>query len=131
MHTLLFVCGHNAGRSQMAEAYFNHRNANPNCRAASAGTHPSSQVNSVVVKLLEAEGISTENLHPKMVTPEMIEQAAEVYTMGCGVKDNCLIGVDIVDLDLDDPQGQNEETIARIFGQLQGKLDPVIARWQN
>ena len=130
MKTVQFVCGHNAGRSQMAEAYFNHRNTNPECRALSSGTRTSSEVNPVVLKLLEREGVSTEGLHPKLVTEDMINAATEVYTMGCGVEGECLVGADIVDLALDDPHGQGDDAVESIYRELKKKLDPIIARWQ-
>jgi hypothetical protein len=66
-----------------------------------------------------------------MVSDELIDRAAEVYTMGCGVQGECLVGVDLVDLALDDPHGQGEEAVKAIYRQLKEKLDPILDRWQQ
>jgi len=131
MKTVLFVCGHNAGRSQMAEAWFNHRvNAN-NAVAKSAGTHPGDVVNPVVVELLEEEDVKTAGLVPKMVDDEMLNEATEIFTMGCGVDCAYFPGKVIVDLGLDDPHGQGREAVEPIYAQMKEKLAPIIQRYSE
>lgn len=124
--TILFVCGHNAGRSQMAEAYVNHAFHKQNIVAISAGTAPSDSVNPAAIKALEDQGISTENLHPKEVTEEMLNSADQVFTMGCGVKEECLYGADYIDLALDDPHGKSSEEVKVIFDQLVDKINSFL-----
>ena len=75
----LFVCVHNAGRSQMAEAFAKRRGL----KAASAGTVPATTVNPAVVQAMNEKGIDISSSTPKLLTPEMINQATLVVTMGC------------------------------------------------
>lgn len=83
MKTVLFVCVHNAGRSQMAEAFFN-RFANGKAKAFSAGTQPAGEVNPVAAQTMKEAGIDISGNKPKMLTLEMMESADRVITMGCG-----------------------------------------------
>ena len=129
MKTILFVCGHNAGRSQMAEAWFNHRVKTDGVTAKSAGTHPGDKVNPVVVELLEEEGVQTGTLFPKMVDDNMLEEAVEIFTMGCGVDCAYFPGKVIIDLGLDDPHGQGREAVENIYNQMKEKLAPIIQRY--
>lgn len=131
MKTILFVCGHNAGRSQMAEAWFNHKVKGENVIAKSAGTHPGDVVNPVVVELLEEDGVTTSNLHPKMVDDEMLNEATEIFTMGCGVECAYFPGKVIVDLDLDDPHGQGREAVEPIYAQMKEKLASIIQNYSE
>lgn len=129
MKKIIFVCGHNAGRSQMAEAWFNHRVASEDVQAISAGTHPGEHVNPVVVEILEEEGVETTPLYPKMVDDTMLNEAAEIYTMGCGVDCAYFPGKQIIDLGLDDPHGQGREAVKEIYAQMKEKLEPIIQRY--
>lgn len=131
MKTVVFVCGHNAGRSQMAEAWFNHQLKNKNVLAKSAGTHPGDVVNPVVVELLEEEGVKTSDLFPKMVDDEMLNEATEIFTMGCGVDCAYFPGKVIVDLGLDDPHGQGRKAVETIYAQMKEKLSPIIQRYSE
>ncbi len=83
METIVFVCVHNSGRSQMAEAFFN-KLAKGKLRAFSAGTQPADKVNSVVVDTMREVGIDISEKKPKALTFEMMENADRVITMGCG-----------------------------------------------
>ncbi|MDA4114273.1 MAG: hypothetical protein OK474_09525, partial [Thaumarchaeota archaeon] len=79
--SLLFVCVHNAGRSQMAQAFANKYGL----KASSAGTFPASQVNPTVVEAMKEKGIDLSSNVPRMLTSEMINDAGLVITMGCSV----------------------------------------------
>lgn len=104
--TYLFACIHNAGRSQMAAAFFN-RYADPQqCRATSAGTSPADRVHPVVVEAMREIGIDLSSAIPQKLTPELACTASLLITMGCG--ENCpyVPGVRVLDWPLPDPKGQ-------------------------
>jgi arsenate reductase len=84
MKKVLFVCAHNVGRSQMAEAFFDQM-ANGRAKSTSAGTQPARKVNPVVVEAMREVGIDIGRRKPKMLTFEMLEHADRVITMGCSV----------------------------------------------
>lgn len=115
MQTILFVCVHNAGRSQMAEAYFNllAPTLGVEARGLSAGTAPGGQINSVVKEAMEEAHISLLGHAPKQLTPEMAGSADRIITMGCGVEaDMCPVGTYISeDWGLPDPHGQGIESV--------------------
>src|SRR5438874_10909723 len=85
--TILYVCGHNAGRSQMAEAMTNRIAADQGLpvRAISAGTAPGGAINPLAMRAMDEIGISLAGQHPKPMTQEMVDEADKVITMGCGV----------------------------------------------
>jgi arsenate reductase (thioredoxin) len=102
---VLFVCLHNAGRSQMSEALFE-RAANGRHSAASAGTEPAERVHPQVVEAMREEGVDLSERKPKRLTPEMAEQADVVVTMGCGDECPFIRGKRYVDWALPDPAGR-------------------------
>lgn len=118
MKRVLFVCVHNAGRSQMAEAFFNHlaRQRELDAAAASAGTAPGERVNPVAVRAMAELGISLEGRQPRPLTPELAAQADRIITMGCGVEaEMCPAGTYITeDWQLPDPHGQSLESVRSI-----------------
>ena len=79
--SILFVCGHNAGRSQMAEA-FARAFFDPTIKIASAGTHPAGEINPMVVEAMQEAGINMERQHPKLLTPAMWKDDTRVIGMG-------------------------------------------------
>jgi arsenate reductase len=123
----MFVCVHNAGRSQMAEALFNHRSPGA-ARAVSAGTQPGSQINPAVAEALREVGVDPSGLSPKLLTPELIRHSDRVITMGCGVSESCpaLLHGPMEDWGLDDPAGQPLETVRRIRDQVTAKVDALL-----
>ena len=82
MKTVLFICVHNSGRSQMAEAFFNQMGKGK-AKAISAGSQPDNQVNPVVVKAMQEVGIDISHNKPKLLTLEMMEGITLAITMGC------------------------------------------------
>lgn len=113
------MCVHNSGRSQMAEAIFNHF-AKGKAKAMSAGTQPGAEVNPLAIQALSEIGVPTNGLHPKMLTREMLQQSNRVITMGCGVQESCpalLHGIN-EDWGLDDPSGQPIEKVREIRDQI-------------
>jgi arsenate reductase (thioredoxin) len=119
MKTILFLCGHNAGRSQMAEAYFNSL-GKEDFNAVSAGTNPSKEINKVVKKILEEDGVDTSLLYPKKFDKRMADGVDIVVTMGCNV--DCGVFEFHVEVDedfgLDDPHGQSEEDVRKIYEEI-------------
>ena len=121
---ILFVCGHNAGRSQMAQALFNHLNTNSEFVAESAGTNIGSSVNKQCVKALQENGIDmsdSSQFFPKKI--DMSKQYEKVISMGCNVK--CDLPID-EDFGLDDPHEQSLESVKKIRDQLQGKIQKLV-----
>jgi arsenate reductase len=105
MATALFVCLHNAGRSQMSQALFE-RAAEGRHRALSAGTTPGDRVHPEVVEVMRELGIDLAGREPKLLTRELAEQADVVVTMGCGDECPYIPGRRYVDWDLEDPKGR-------------------------
>jgi protein-tyrosine-phosphatase len=115
---VLFVCVHNSGRSQIAEAVFNHEAARMglDARAESAGTVAGSAVNPVAVEALEEIGVEASGLRPKQLTQRMVEDAGRIVSMGCGVDADACPARFVVteDWGLDDPAGLPIEDVRRI-----------------
>jgi arsenate reductase len=129
MATVLFVCLHNAGRSQMSQALFE-RAANGHHRALSAGTTPAERVHPEVVEAMRELGIDLSDRRPQLLTRELAEQADVVVTMGCGDQCPYIPGKRYIDWDLPDPSGRPLEEvratraeIIRRVGELAFELD--------
>jgi arsenate reductase (thioredoxin) len=105
MATALFVCLHNAGRSQMSQALFE-RAAEGRHRALSAGTTPTDRVHPEVVEVMRELGIDLAEREPRLLTRELAEQADVVVTMGCGDECPYIPGRRYLDWDLEDPKGR-------------------------
>lgn len=106
MKKVLFVCVHNAGRSQMAEAYFNHWSM-VKVVAVSAGTEPVRHINPVVAHAMVEDGIDISEQRPKLFTSDMANNADRIITMGCEVGGVCpVILISQEDWGIDDPAGK-------------------------
>jgi arsenate reductase len=105
MATVLFVCLHNAGRSQMSQALFD-RAAGGRHTALSAGTTPAEQVHPEVVEVMREIGIDLSDRKPQLLTRELAQQADVVVTMGCGDACPYIPGKRYLDWDLPDPKGR-------------------------
>ncbi len=118
MQQILFVCVHNAGRSQMAEAYFNHLAGQRGLSAhgLSAGTAPGPGVNPVAAEVMVEAGIPMDGQTPKLLTPELAASASKIITMGCGVEaDMCPAGTYISeDWGLPDPHGKGPDAVREV-----------------
>lgn len=131
MKTVLFVCVHNAGRSQMAEALVNHlaRERGLPMRGESAGTEAGEQVNPVTVEVMREIGVPMDGQRPKQLTEEMAGAADRVITMGCGVDaERCPARVRpmMEDWGLDDPKGQPVEKVRAIRDQIVRKVEALL-----
>jgi arsenate reductase len=128
MKTVLFVCVHNSGRSQMAEAFFN-RLAKGRAKAVSAGTSPGSSVNPVVVEAMRETGIDISGNKPKALTIEMAENADRMITMGCGADAEGICPASIIeteDWELDDPNDQPIERVREIRDEVKKRVIALI-----
>ena len=124
--TVLFVCVHNAGRSQMAAGYLQHL-AGDRIDVLSAGSEPKDQINPVAVAAMAEEGIDIAGNTPKLLTVDAVKESDVVITMGCG--DACPIfpGKRYEDWQLDDPAGQGHETVRRIRDEIRTRVETLIA----
>ena len=130
MTRILFVCVHNAGRSQMAEAFFNRlaRERGLDARAESAGTAPGERVNAVAAQVMTEADVSLEGHRPRPLTPAMAAAADRIITMGCGVDaDACPAGTYITeDWQLPDPHGQPPEVVRQIRDQVRQRVEALV-----
>ena len=130
MTTVLFVCVHNSGRSQMAEAFLNKLAADGGLpvRAMSAGTEPGKAVNPTAAEVMEELGISMEGQHPKMLTQDMADSADRVITMGCGVDASACPARILVSEDwgLDDPKDQPVDKVCEIRDQIRERVGRLL-----
>jgi arsenate reductase (thioredoxin) len=128
MKTVVFVCVHNAGRSQMAEAFFN-RMAQGEAVALSAGTQPEGQVNPVVVAVMREAGIDISQNKPKMLTLEMIEKVDKMITMGCGADAGGLCPASFTETEdwaLDDPKGKTLPEVRLIRDEIKKRVRALL-----
>ena len=123
--TVLFVCVHNAGRSQMAAGYLQHLAGN-RIEVLSAGSAPADEVNPAAVEAMAEEGIDITSATPKVLTTEAVKDSDVVITMGCG--DACPIfpGKRYEDWELDDPAGQGVESVRVIRDDIRGRIEQLI-----
>ena len=123
--SVLFVCVHNAGRSQMAAGWLTHL-AGDRIKVRSAGSAPADQVNPVAVEAMRESGIDITTAQPKILTVDAVEAADVVVTMGCG--DACPIfpGKRYEDWKLDDPAGQGLEAVRAIRDQIRTRVEKLI-----
>ena len=124
--SVLFVCVHNAGRSQMAAAYLRHL-AGDRIEVRSAGSAPAASVNPAAVAAMLEEGIDMSAEQPKVLTDDAVEASDVVITMGCG--DTCRFypGKRYEDWVLDDPAGQGIDAVRPIRDEIRGRVEALIA----
>lgn len=126
MTTVLFVCVHNAGRSQMAEAFFNHL-AEGKARAVSAGTEPGERVHPEVVQAMRGVGIDISGNKPKLLTEELLAKADRVVTMGCMDEGVCPASfVETEDWALEDPKGKPLEKVREIRDEVRARVARLL-----
>jgi protein-tyrosine-phosphatase len=123
--TVLFVCVHNAGRSQMAAGFLSHL-AGDRVAVLSAGSQPADQVNPVAVQAMAEEGIDIAAESPKLLSGTAVMESDVVVTMGCG--DTCPIypGKRYEDWQLDDPAGQGIESVRPIRDEIRARVEKLL-----
>jgi arsenate reductase len=123
--TVLFVCVHNAGRSQMAAGYLQHL-AGDRINVLSAGSEPADNINPVAVRAMAEDGIDITTATPKILTTEAVQESDVVITMGCG--DACPYhpGKRYEDWTLDDPAGQDIDQVRPIRDDIKGRVQALV-----
>ena len=126
--TILFVCVENAGRSQMAEGFFN-KYAPGRYHAISAGTKPVSDINPVAIQAMREVGIDISNQKSKEITEDMIRNSYKTINLGCMDKDSCptLFLANVLDWNLEDPKGKSVEKVREIRDEIDRRVNELVA----
>jgi arsenate reductase len=124
--TVLFVCVHNAGRSQMAAGYLRQL-AGDRVQVLSAGSQPADQINPVAIAAMLEDGIDITSGQPKVLTPEEVQASDVVVTMGCGDECPYYPGTRYEDWVLDDPAGQGIDVVRPIRDEIKKRVEELIA----
>jgi arsenate reductase (thioredoxin) len=130
---ILFVCVENAGRSQIAEGFFNQRYAPKGYRAISAGTRPVSQINPLAVQAMSEVGIDISNQKSKLITEAMIKTSAKSVNMGCIDKAECpvLFINNVIDWGIEDPKGKPIEKVREIRDEIDRRVKEIAESLQR
>jgi arsenate reductase len=126
MTTVVFACVHNAGRSQMAAAFFNERADAAKARAISAGTNPGPRVHAEVLEAMREVGIDLGAATPQQLTDEIAGRAQLLITMGCGDACPYIPGLRREDWPLEDPKGKPVERVREIRDEIASRVDALI-----
>lgn len=126
--TILFVCVENAGRSQMAEGFFN-KYAPGRYHAISAGIKPVSEINPLAIEAMREVGIDISNQKSKEITEDMIRNSYKTVNMGCMDKDSCptLFLANVLDWNLEDPKGKSIEKVREIRDGIDRRVNELVA----
>lgn len=130
---ILFVCVENAGRSQMAEGFFNQRYAPEGYRAISAGTRPVSQINPLAVQAMLEVGIDISNQKSKIITEDMIKNSEKSVNMGCMERTECpmLFINNVIDWGIEDPKGKPIEKVREIRDEIEIRVREIAQSLQR
>ena len=126
--SILFVCVENAGRSQMAEGFFN-KYAPKGYEAISAGTKPISQINPIAVKVMREADIDISNQKSKELTEDMIRNSSNIVNMGCMEKESCptLFLQNLLDWNIEDPKAKPIEKVRKIRDEIDQRVKELVA----
>jgi len=132
MKRVLFACVHNAGRSQMAAAFFNALADPTKARALSAGTQPGAEVHPEVVDVMRGVGIELADARPTLMSDALASQAHLLVTMGCGEACPLVPGLRRVDWPIEDPKGQAPEKVRAIRDEIRDRVSRLVRAegWQ-
>jgi arsenate reductase len=128
VETVVFACVHNAGRSQMAAAFFDALADPARARALSAGTEPAERVHPEVVEAMREVGLDLSRAAPRRLTDELARRALLLVTMGCGEACPAVPGLRREDWPLDDPKGRAPEAVRRIRDEIRARVRALLAR---
>jgi arsenate reductase len=124
--TVMFACVHNAGRSQMAAAFFNALADPHKARAVSAGTQPGERVHDVVIDAMREVDVDLRAALPSLLTPEVAKDVTWLITMGCGDACPVVPGVRRRDWPLEDPKGQSLERVREIRDDIRQRVEAFL-----
>jgi arsenate reductase len=124
--TVIFACVHNAGRSQMAAAFFEQLADPALARTISAGTQPGERVHPEVIETMREVGIDLATRQPKLLTAELAADAHWLITMGCGDACPVLPGLRRDDWPLEDPKGQSRERVREIRDEVRARVAQLV-----
>ena len=127
MITVIFACIHNAGRSQMAAAFFAELADPAKARAISAGTNPGPRVHPEVVEAMAEKSIDLSTATPRLLTEALAREAALLVTMGCGDACPFVPGLEILDWPLPDPKGQPLSRVREIRDDIRTRIAQLLA----
>jgi arsenate reductase len=127
MKTVLFACVHNAGRSQMAAAWFNALSEPGKARAISAGTEPGTRVHPEVLEAMKEVGVDLSDAKPRFLSDELAASATLLVTMGCGETCPVVPGLRRADWPLEDPKGKSIERVREIREEVRGRVTKLLA----
>lgn len=128
MDRVIFACRHNAGRSQMAGAFFEQMADPALARAISAGTTPGARVHPEVATVMREVGIDLSGAEPKLLTTELASGAKLLVTMGCGEECPYLPGVEVEDWPLEDPKGRPPERVREIRDEVRRRVAALVEK---
>ena len=128
MNTVLFACIHNAGRSQMAAAWFNLLTDPAKARALSAGTDPGPRVHPEVVAAMREVGLDLSGVPTSRLTPALAQRAQMLITMGCGDRCPVVPGLQHDDWPLEDPKGKPIDRVREIRDEIRQRVEALIER---
>jgi arsenate reductase len=128
MFKVIFACVHNAGRSQMASAFFNQLTDSAKAGAISAGTQPGERIHPEVLTVMQEVGIDLGHAKPRKLTEELLEGAQLLITMGCGDKCPYVPGMRRDDWPLRDPKGLSMDDVRSIRGEVKSLVEELIRR---
>jgi arsenate reductase len=133
MTRVIFACIHNAGRSQMAAAFFNALADRSRVEAISAGTNPGPRVHPEVVEVMRELDIDLANAKPQKLSAELAAGASLLITMGCGDECPYVPGLRRDDWPLQDPKGQSADRVREIRDEIRGRVTELLSRkgWQR
>lgn len=126
MKIVIFACVHNAGRSQIAAAFFNALADQTKFKAISAGTHPAEHVHPEVKTVMHEAGIDLSNAIPQKLTDDLALSASLLVTMGCGDQCPYIIGLKKDDWPLQDPKGQPLERVRAIRDEIKSRVQTLL-----
>jgi arsenate reductase len=126
MKTVIFACVHNAGRSQMSAAFFNHLADPDKARALSAGTQPATRVHPEVLAAMQEAGIDLNHAIPQKLTAELAQGATLLVTMGCGDECPYVPGLRRADWPLPDPKGQSTDRVREIRDDIRHRVSQLL-----
>jgi arsenate reductase len=133
MTTVIFACVHNAGRSQMAAAFFNALADPARARAVSAGTVPAERVHPEVVAAMREVGVDLSGARPQRLSDELAASAQVLVTMGCGEACPVVPGLKRDDWPIDDPKGRPLDEVRRIRDEIRRRVEALLSaeKWRN